>query len=166
LAKKRDPNQANTSGKNPEIAGLAVPANLKEQSGFDNSIRAAQTAGTTTVEVPPELQQLVREISVVVNAPEHQQIHIELNSSVLKGLQIRIERQQGAIAIQFQSASAAVTRLVSTNLNTLAQGLAERGVNVSDIRVNRSEEASSAPKYKQGTDPSRRWQGGRQRQRG
>jgi hypothetical protein len=86
------------------------------------------------VQVPPELQGLVREISSLVNVKGNQQVNIELNSNVLKGLHIQIERQKdGAIAIQFQSSSEAVTQLLSRNVDALSQGLIDRGVNVGDI---------------------------------
>jgi flagellar hook-length control protein FliK len=168
LAKKRDSHPLNTAAKlgRAESEGGIVPqAEKQAQNRFDSSLSAAPV-GSTAVEVPPELQPLVREISVVANAPGNQQIHIELNSNVLKGLHIRIDRQNGAIAIQFQTASAEVSRLLSTNLNSLAQGLADRGVNVSDIRVNQPQSAASAAKYKQGSNLEKRWQGGRQGQRG
>ena len=88
------------------------------------------------VQLPPELQGLVREISSLVNVKGNQQVNIELNSNVLKGLHIQIERQKdGAIAIQFQSSSEAVSNLLSKNMDALSQGLIDRGVNVGDIRV-------------------------------
>lgn len=169
LAKKRDAHQAEPPAKPKkpaEIAGVEVPADLKgAQSRWDGSIPAERLAGTRAVEVPPELHQLIREISVVVNAPGNQQVHIELNSNVLQGLHIRIERQNGAVAIQFQSASAEVSRLLSNNVSALTQGLADRGVEVADIRVNSLQSLSSAPKYK-GSNSERHGQGGRQGQRG
>ena len=169
LAKKRDSHQLDVTGKlkNAKAAAAAVPLDTREtQNKFDSSMSAERLGGATSVAVPPELQQLVREISVVVNAPGNQQVHIELNSNVLKGLHIRIERQNGALAIQFQSASAEVSRLLSTNLHSLTEGLADRGVNVADIRVNSPQSLSSTAKYKQGSNPDRRWQGGRQGQKG
>jgi flagellar hook-length control protein FliK len=168
LAKKRDAHPPNTAAKlgRADTAGGIVPEDqTKVQNRFDSSL-SAERVGSTAVEVPPELQQLVREISLVVNAPGNQQVHIELNSNVLKGLNIRIDRQNGAIAIQFQSASADISRLLSTNLNSLAQALVDRGVNVSDIRVNQPQTVASPTKYKQGSNLERRWQGGRQGQRG
>jgi flagellar hook-length control protein FliK len=168
LAKKRDshpPDGPAKLGRADQAGGIVPEGQNQAQNRFDSSL-SAERVGSTPVEVPPELQQLVREISVVVNAPGNQQVHIELNSQVLKGLHIRIDRQNGAIAIQFQSASAEVSRLLSTNLNSLAQGLADRGVHVSDIRVKQPQSVASAAKYKQGSNLERRWQGGRQGQRG
>jgi flagellar hook-length control protein FliK len=101
---------------------------------FDLSIDAAQEV-KHAIAVPSELQQLVREISLVVNTAGQQQLHIELNSNVLKGLHIRVDRQDGALAIQFLSSSDEVAKLLSQNLGALSASLAERGLAVRDIAV-------------------------------
>jgi len=87
------------------------------------------------VSIPPQLQDLVREVAVVVNAPGQQQVHIELNSNVLKGLHIRIDRQDGAVAIQFQSSSDEVASLLAKNVSALSDALLDRGVTLQDIRI-------------------------------
>ena len=115
---------------------------------FDLSLQTAQVESKHAVSLPPELQQVVREISVVVNAAGNHEVHIELNSNVLKGLHIRIEKQEGAVAIQFQSASEQVMNLLSKNVEVLSQALADRGVNVADIRVAASKEYSRAKDHK------------------
>jgi flagellar hook-length control protein FliK len=104
------------------------------------------------VQLPPELQGLVREISSLVNVKGNQQVNIELNSNVLKGLHIQIERQKdGAIAIQFQSSSEAVSQLLSKNMDALSQGLVDRGVNVGDIRVSGRDSTTGTQSSSQGT---------------
>ena len=168
LAKKRDSHPPNTAAKpgGAEGGGGIVPEDQRQAQNRSDRSLSAERVASSPIQVPPELQQLVREISMVVNAPGNQQIHIELNSNVLKGLHIRIDRQNGAIAIQFQTASADISRLLSTNLNSLSQSLADRGVNVSDIRVNQPQSPASEPKYKQVSNLGKSWLGGRQRQRG
>ena len=130
----------------------------------DQSIQTGQGESKRMVAVPPEVQQLVREISVVVNAAGKQQVHIELNSNVMQGLHIRIERQEGAITIQFQSSSDDVSRLLLKNADALSQGLADRGVNLADIRVigPRDSTRVQTDKYRSGSRPPQgRGQGGR-----
>ncbi len=165
LAKKRESGQEGAKGGKPgegDVAGM-IPGLMGAQGLLDPSLQPAPVEGqSTVVAVPPELQQLVREISSVVNAEGNQQMNIELNSNVLKGLQIRIERQRdGAIAVQFQSSSADVARLLAKNVDVLSQGLAERGVNVANIRINRGE-SSAMSTFKPRSAYSGGQQGGRQ----
>ena len=166
LAKKRTPNQDSTQAKggkraesefDPTAAGL-----IQTSTALHESIQAVQVESKQAAALPAELQQLVREISVVVDAAGKQQVHIDLNSNVLKGLHIRIERQDGAMAIQFQSASDEVASLLSRNVDALSQGLAERGVGVADIRVTGPRESSRVQGNKSQSNLGGRSQGGRQ----
>jgi flagellar hook-length control protein FliK len=129
---------------------------------LDPSIQAAPVESKHIVGVPVELQHLVREISVVVNAAGNQQVNIEMNSNVLKGLHVHIERREGTVAIQFQSASDEVAGLLSKNLDALSQGLADRGVSVADIHVEGPKEYSRAREYKGQANSGGRGQSGRQ----
>lgn len=142
LAKKRQAEQESTrsqSGKQPESAldPTTMAALAQPQATFEPSMQAAPIESKRAVDVPIALQDLVREISVATNAAGNQQVHIELNSNVLKGLHVVVERKDGAVAIQFQSASDEVARLLSRNAGALSQGLADRGVHVADIQVTR-----------------------------
>lgn len=148
------------SGKNSKSdldPALANPPTTPEPS--DRAIDAAAIEGKHVVSLPPDLAQLVREISVVVNAPGQQQVHIELNSTTLKGLQIRLDRQEGGIAIQFQSSSDEVARLLSKNVDALTQGLADRGVNLADIHIAGPQQTDQGQTYKGRFAGSPRWQG-------
>jgi len=111
--------------------------------------------------VPIALQELVREISVATNAAGNQQVHIEMNSNVLKGLHVVVERKDGAVAIQFQSSSDEVARLLSRNADALSQGLADRGVSVADIHVTGPRESARVADNKGRSAPA-----GENRQRG
>jgi flagellar hook-length control protein FliK len=169
LSKKREGKEedADTKGGkradkpfDPAAAGLMHAATAVP----DQPIQAGQVESKRMVAVPPEVQQLVREISVVVNTAGKQQVHIELNSNVMQGLHIRIERQEGAITIQFQSSSADVSRLLLRNADALSQGLVDRGLNVADIRVTGPQDSTRVPthKYRSGSGQSQgRGQGGR-----
>lgn len=129
------------------------------REAFSQVAETKQVESKHAVELPQQLHQLVREISV---AAGKNQVQIEMNSNVLKGLNIQIERQNGALAIQFQTSSPEVTKLISNNLESLSQGLSDRGLNVADIRITGSKEASSAFGSKDRPAASQaRYQGGR-----
>jgi flagellar hook-length control protein FliK len=139
LAKKRDAGQdALLQGGAKGRQGDQDPSTLgmmQQQPGLEQSMQPAPVEGKHIVAVPPELQQLVREISVAVNAQGNKEVQIELNSHALKGLNIRIERQAEGVAIQFNSTSDQVSSLLQKNLPALTQGLNDRGVTVSTINV-------------------------------
>ena len=148
LAKKREAEESTQrrSGKQTEDAldRTAAAALAQPQATFEQSMQAAPIESKRAVGVPVALQDLVREISVATNAAGNQQVHIELNSTALKGLHVVVERKDGAVAIQFQSASDEVSRLLSRNADALSQGLADRGVSVAEIHVTGPRESASA----------------------
>ena len=158
LAKKRqggdefDPPKS-LKGEFPATMGLMQPA-----SPFDRPLEVTAAEMSHLVEIPPQLENLVREIAVVVDKAGNQEVHIELNSNVLKGLAIRIERHDGGVGIHFQSASEDVSRLLSSNIDALTQGLANRGVEVSAIQVT----SPSASARGGDESKSRQYPGGRQ----
>ncbi len=166
LAKKKGPDQENGQlkrGKGAETETGPIGGVLAQGGRmFDASMHAGPVESKHVVSVPVEMQQLVREISVVVNAAGNQQVNIEMNSNVLKGLRVHIERREGTVAIQFQSASDEVAGLLTKNLDSLTQGLADRGVSVSDIRVEGPKESARTREYKSQSNPGGRGQGGRQ----
>jgi flagellar hook-length control protein FliK len=165
LAKKREAQDSvqSKSGKHGESdANPAAAGMVQAPATFEPSLQAAQIESKRVVAVPVDLQQLVREISVAVNAAGNQQVHIELNSNVLKGLNIRIEKQDGGMAIQFQSTSEQVAGLLIKNVEALSQGLADRGVSVADIRVAGPSDSARAQDYKGRSNPGGRWQSGGQ----
>ena len=166
LAKKKGADQEGTpfkrfkggeSDSNPLGSVFPQPGTM-----LDSPLQAVEVESKHVVALPTDLQQLVREISVVVNAAGNQQVNIEMNSNVLKGLHIRIERREGAVAIQFQSTSDQVSGLLTRNLEALSQGLEDRGVNVTDIRVESPKESARARDYKGQSNSGGRGQGGRQ----
>jgi flagellar hook-length control protein FliK len=141
LAKKRDGQknsdpfhalQEKQQGK--ADSGTSTVADAPPQT-MDRSIQSVQVESKHIVAVPPELQQVVREISAAVNAAGNHQVQIELNSSSLKGLRINIEKQAEGVAIQFQSNSDQVSGLLSRNVDSLMQGLGDRGITVSNISI-------------------------------
>ena len=149
--------KSSESDRDPRPPGFAQTG-----KAFDTPFQTVEVESKHVVALPADLQQLVREISVVVNAAGNQQVNIEMNSNVLKGLHIRIERGDAGVAIQFQSTSDQVSGLLSKNLDGLSQALVERGVSVADIRVESPRESARARDYKGQSNSGGRGQGGRQ----
>jgi flagellar hook-length control protein FliK len=166
LAKKRGANQDSAQAKGGKRAENELDATaaglIQTSTTLHQSIQPLQVGSKEAAALPAELQQVVREISVVVDAAGKQQVHIDLNSNVLKGLHIRIERQDGVMAILFQSTSDQVASLLSRHVDALSQGLAERGVTVADIRVAGPRESSRVQGYKSQSNLGGRSQSGRQ----
>jgi hypothetical protein len=144
-------------GFDPARAGLVQPP-----AAFEPSLQTAPVESKRAVGVPIALQELVREISVATNTAGNQQVHIELNSNVLKGLHIVVERKDGAVAIQFQSTSDEVARLLSRNADALSQGLADRGVSVANIQVTGPPPSTRAQDNKGPSSLGGSWQRGGQ----
>lgn len=168
LSRKQQSNQedAQSAGGKPSKGEAATPSLMGDPESLQNLMDAPTVEEKHLVAIPPELQQLVREISVVVNAPGQQQVNIEMNSNVLKGLHIRIDRQDGAVAIQFQSSSDEIARLLTKNVDALADALNERGVTLRDIRIGGPEKADNRQDYKNRFGARGPWQGsGRQGRR-
>ena len=158
-AQERDTASSRTEKKGEEARfgnpGLTRPEDFRNVAGPVGSLE-----GKRTVALPADLQQLVREISVVMNKAGNQQVQIEMNSNVLKGLHIRIERQEAGLAIQFQTDSQQVSSLISRNLDSLSQTLSNLGEGGVDIRVTGMKEASKGMDYKNRGNQSGRGQSG------
>ncbi len=167
LARKRQANQEGSQAKGKRADSSAEPAagaTMPVQPSFEQAMQMAPVESKHVVAVPPEIEQLVDEISVVVGPEGKQEVHIEMNSNVLDGLQIVIDRQDAGIRVQFQSASEQVTALVSNNIAALTQGLEDRGVAVADIRVAGPQESARNQRfgYRSGSGGNQRGsQGGR-----
>jgi flagellar hook-length control protein FliK len=164
LAKKKAQERDSASTR-PEKKGeesrLASPGFVRPDEFRNVAGPVGGLESKRAVALPADLQQLVREISVVMNKSGQQQVQIEMNSNVLQGLHIRIERQEGALAIQFQTDSQQVSSLISRNLDSLSQSLSNLGESGVDIRVTSPKEASKGldNKYR-GDQGGGRGQGG------
>ncbi|MCI0423705.1 MAG: flagellar hook-length control protein FliK [Acidobacteria bacterium] len=82
------------------------------------------------------IQALANEIWHGVNARGQEQVDIHLNSKVLDGLKIQIVRDTDRLNIRFESASDAVSQLLTRNVGALTESLVAHGVRVGQIRVN------------------------------
>ncbi len=166
LAKKKGADQDTGSlSKGKSAEGELNPNVMMFAQGertFGQAMQAGQIDSKHIVALPADLQQLVREISVVVNASGNQQVNIEMNSKTLQGLHVQIERREGAVSIQFQSNSDQVASLLSKNVESLSQGLADRGVNVAEIRVSSPRESARLRDFRGQSNSGGRGQSGRQ----
>jgi hypothetical protein len=166
LAKKREAerqglqSQSSKSMPTGPNSGTGTPS----FQGFDQSRNAPAAVAAMdskhAVALPADLQQLVREISVAVNKAGNQQVHIEMNSTVMKGLQIRIERHEGTLAVQFQSQSDQVTSLLSKNVEALSQGLMNLGERNVEIRFAGPKDIGKASEFKNRSDQGGKGQRG------
>jgi hypothetical protein len=133
---------------------------IREVSGSVTSIDSKHTVG-----LPPDLQQLVREITVAMDKAGNEKVQIEMNSDVLKGLQIKIERQQGELQVQFLTDSQQVSGLINRNIDALSQSLSSLGEGGVNIRVTGTREAGKSweSKYRgqQGGQAQGGFRGGR-----
>jgi hypothetical protein len=166
LAKKREAEQGPQSQRGKSMqSGPDLGAGATSFQVFDQSRNAPAAVAAMdskhVVALPADLQQLVREISVAANEAGNQQVHIEMNSTVMKGLHIQIERHEGTLAIQFQSQSDQVTNLLSKNVEALSQGLMNLGERAVEIRVAGPKDLAKGSDFR-----NRPGQGGRGGQRG
>jgi flagellar hook-length control protein FliK len=165
LAKKQTLPEDNQRNRGESDFNMLLSGIMGEPAPLNCSVETSKTESKHIVQLPPDLQNLVREIAVANGGRE---VHIEMNSNALKNLHIRIEKQEGAVAIQFQSSSEDTARLLSRNIDGLSQSLADRGVNVADIKVTTTQELNKKWSQKQGSKSDSqqgRSQSGRQGQR-
>jgi flagellar hook-length control protein FliK len=133
---QRDPEQRERKPRAGEHhtrwAELAAAAALPQAQEWAPLSEVQKTQG------PPEIRQveaIVEEIAVALRDDGSAEVRIELNSRTLDGLRIEIARRQGNVAIQFHAASQEVAQLLARNVDSLSAALANREVNVSEIRV-------------------------------
>jgi len=116
-------------------------------------LKTEAPAAAQPVEAPRPLQDLqkiralVQEVRLV-SAPsgDKTQMDITLNSQTLDGLQIRIERDEGRMNIQFATRSDEVAQLLTRNMQNLQQSLAAHGLRVANLQVvNPMAQAQAAP---------------------
>jgi len=166
LAKKREGKQDDAdskTGKQKDTDPGLIPGLMGgPQALLEQSMQPTAVQSKSPVQMPPELQGLVREISSLVNVKGNQQVNIELNSNVLKGLHIQIEQQGTGVNIQFISASDSLGAMLTRNMSALAQGLADRGVEVNQLHVTTTGSTTRGGGFaKSGTTGSSHGRGGR-----
>ncbi len=86
------------------------------------------------------VDQLASEIVSSVAAHEKDGVHsveIQFNSNVLDGLRVQVQSERGVVSINFIAATPQVSRFLNSNLATLRGALENRGVQITQLAVNR-----------------------------
>jgi flagellar hook-length control protein FliK len=150
---KKDPNRpAGLADPDRELERMDVPSRRKEAGGTEppvllNLAGAAALPRHRPVEEPPpvtgppEIQNLVQEMVVAIDAVGCERVEIQLDSKTLDGLRIQIRNQGGEVAIRFFSHSPEVTQFLTQNLPALSQAMANRGIRVGACRVEKGSDS-------------------------
>jgi hypothetical protein len=97
-------------------------------------VRGANTAAAVA-QIHALAGEMVDKVQVSRGAAGDDRVDIQFNSKTLQGLQVSISQNDGKISVQFQTANEQVSQLLSQNVQALTQALANRGVDVADVRV-------------------------------
>lgn len=94
-----------------------------------------------------KIRALVQEVRLASSqSGDKMQMDVTLNSQTLDGLQIRIEREDGRMSIQFATRNDEVAQLLTRNMQNLQQSLAAHGLRVANLQVvNPLAQAQAAP---------------------
>lgn len=129
---------------------------------------APESAATGTKQVravllPPALEGVVREIEVSLRDVQSSEVRIQFDSKTLDGLQVRIARENGKLAVEMNCRSAEVGRLLLEHVGGLGQTLEARGYPGATIEVRSSARSTSQQGRGDGGQREGGHQGGRQR---
>ena len=80
-------------------------------------------------------QKIVENVRVGINRAGEAEFQIELKSSVLSGLQIRISGGHGKISAAFSGADPGVLKLIRDNADGLKQALQGRGLQLTELKI-------------------------------
>ncbi len=134
-------------------------------------LKTEAPAAAQPVEAPRPLQDLqkiralVQEVRLASSpSGDKMQMDVTLNSQTLDGLQIRIEREDGRMSIQFATRNDEVAQLLTRNMQNLQQSLAAHGLRVANLQVvNPLAQAQAAPQqFAMRTGEAGRSESGRQ----
>jgi len=80
-------------------------------------------------------QKIVQNVRVGTNRAGEAEFQIDLKSSVLKGLQIKVSGRRGKITCVFSGQDAEVLKLIKQNAEGLKQTLQGRGLTLAELRI-------------------------------
>lgn len=106
----------------------------------NQGVAAQATQATEAVEgvrVPRELAAVVDEIHLATNDLGDQTMTVNLNAKTMEGLSFQLKKDAatGVIGVEFLSKSPEVTKLLEQNLANVTQALAQKGLNVGEVRI-------------------------------
>lgn len=119
---------------------------------------AAEAKQVRAVQLPPALEGLVQEIQVSARDMQSSDVRIQFDSKTLDGLQVRITRENGKLAVELNCRSAEVSRLLRQHVEGLGHALESRGYPGATIEVR----SSARPSPQQGRGDGGQREGGQQ----
>ena len=136
IAKQESAQQTTQQTIKSDFQGKADQLLVQGQQG----VAAQATQATQEVEavrVPRELAAVVDEIHLATNQVGDQTMTVNLNSKTMEGLSFQLKKDAatGVIGVEFLSKSPEVTKLLEQHLTNVTQALAQKGINVGEVRV-------------------------------
>jgi hypothetical protein len=80
-------------------------------------------------------QKIVQNVRVGTNRAGEAEFQIDLKSSVLNGLQIKVSGRRGKITAVFSGSDAEVLKLIKQNAEGLKSALQGRGLTLAELRI-------------------------------
>jgi len=121
--------------------------------------RGEAVAPAAPVHAPREIDAVASEIAVAVRGPGT--VEISFDSRTMAGLQVRISKDNGRLAVSLQSQSPDICRLMAQHSDALAQRLEARGYPNAVVQVR----TPSAPAFRERAAHDGRREGGGQQQK-
>ncbi|MFO1518557.1 MAG: hypothetical protein U1F57_02660 [bacterium] len=129
----RGSRQQASLGRAEGIGGPALQGVGRPDSAY--AVRAGQQVQAPR-EIPKViLDQLVQGVRVGLNKNLDKEIQIDISDRVFKGLSLKVSSREGKVEVAFLTGNADVRRLFESQKGKIGQALAEKGISVSQIRV-------------------------------
>jgi hypothetical protein len=114
------------------VAPSAVQGTFRPESIY--ATRAAEQVALR--EIPKQvLDQIVQHIRIGLNKNLDKEIQIDLSDRIFKGLSLKVSSNQGKVEVTFLTGNADVKRLFEKQKEEIGKTLSEKGISVSQIRV-------------------------------
>jgi hypothetical protein len=116
------------------------------------------------------LASLVQEITVESPPGSGTSVDIQFDSRTLNGLHVRVQKTDDSVDIRFATSSEAVSRLLTANVQSLAEALVQRGYVAPTVSVHQAQYStafttSNSWRSDRGGERGRHDQGGSQKRR-
>jgi flagellar hook-length control protein FliK len=119
-----------------QLAAMSAPALTPRPPFYD-------VASVDTAHGVPQsdalLASLVQEITVEAPPGSGASVDIQFDSRTLKGLHVRVQKTGDSVDIQFSTSSEAVSRLLTANVQGLAEALVQRGYVAPTLSVHQAQ---------------------------
>lgn len=125
----------------------AAPSSPLPMAPAFSEAAAADAKPVRAVQLPTALEGVVEEMHVNLQGTE---VNIQFDAKTLDGLNVRISREGGRLAVEMNCRSAEMSRLIAQHIPALGQALENRGYAAPVIEVRTS--ARSASSREKGQD--------------